>query len=275
MLSPTDPRPRAAPRALDLTTATRPGSSRTAATAPARHAAGDVGTCGPTVRAPRVDGPRERLARAGVEALSDAELVAILLGTGVPGQPVEVLAARVLAESGGLGGLERSGLGALSDLAGIGVGKACRLLAALEVGRRVVATPLVRGEPIASSRDVDRAMRARLGHLDHEVFVAIALDAKLRATAEVRVAQGGLTAAHVTPSDVFRALVREAAAAVIFVHNHPSGDPSPSPEDMTLTEQLARAGAVLGVRVLDHLVLGREGYFSFLDAGLLTAAEAA
>jgi DNA repair protein RadC len=215
------------------------------------------------------------LARTGVEALSDAELVAILLGTGVPGQPVEVLAARLLAEAGGLAGLERSGLGALSELAGIGAGKACRLLAALEMGRRVVTTPLVRGHRIGSSRDVYRAMRTRLGRLDHEVFVAIALDAKNRATAELRVAQGGLTAAQVTPADVFRALLREAASAVVFVHNHPSGDPSPSAEDIALTDRLSRAGAVLGVRVLDHLVLGRDGYFSFLDAGMLAGAEVA
>ncbi len=210
------------------------------------------------------------MARMGAEALAEAELVAVLLGTGAAGEPVSVLSARLLEAAGGLAGLERMGIGALASLPGVGPTKASRILAALELGRRVVERPLSRGARIASSRDVDAALRPRLGRACAEHFIAIPLDAKNRAIGEIRVAVGGLTACPVAPSDVFRALVREAAAGVIFVHNHPSGEPQPSPEDVALTERLVRAGELLGVRVLDHVILGQEGYFSFLDAGMLT-----
>jgi DNA repair protein RadC len=228
-----------------------------------------------SARARRTEGPRERLARGGAEALSDAELVAILFGTGTPGMPVEVLAATVLAESGGLAGFERLGLGALASRGGVGDGKACRLLAAVEIGRRISTTPLLRGARIGSSRDIDAALRPRLGRAEVEHFLAIPLDAKNRPIGELRIASGGLSACPVAPSDVFRALLREAASGVVFVHNHPSGEPEPSPEDLHITERLVRAGALLGVRVLDHVIIARDSYFSFLDAGLLVRAEAA
>src|SRR5690606_18345940 len=122
-------------------------------------------------------------------------------------------------------------------------------------------------------RDVDAAMRPRLANADVEHFIAIALDAKNRPVAEISIARGGLAACPVSPADVFRALLREAAAGVVFVHNHPSGEPSPSAEDVALTDRLRRAGELLGVTVLDHVIIGREGYFSFLDAGLLGPAR--
>ena len=135
----------------------------------------------------------------------------------------------------------------------------------------MVARPLSRGTQIISSRDVDRAYRARLSDLDHERFLAIALDAKSRPLREIEIARGGLSACAVSPADVFRALLREAAASVIVVHNHPSGEPRPSEEDVALTDRLARAGELIGIRVLDHVVIARGGYFSFLDAGLIAA----
>ncbi len=220
-------------------------------------------------------GPRERLATAGVEALSDQELVAILLGTGARNESVEVLAARLLSHAGGIAGIGRLGAGGLARVRGVGAGKASRLLSALELGRRVASQPLRRGTRIASSRDVDAALRPRLARADAEHFIAIPLDAKNRPTGEIRIATGGLTACPVAPADVFRALVREAAAGVVFVHNHPSGEPSPSAEDVALTERLRRAGELLGIRVLDHVILGDEGYFSFLDSGLLGPSEVA
>lgn len=214
-------------------------------------------------------GPRERMRAVGTEGLSDAELLALLLGTGGRREPVVVLASRVLHEVGGLFALSRVGAGALEQLAGVGPTKAGRIMAAIELGRRVLTRPLTRSSRLGSSQDVDAAMRPRLGHLEMERFVAIALDAKNRPVAEVEVARGGLSACPVSPADVFRALLREAAAGVVFVHNHPSGEPSPSREDLALTERLRRAGELLGVHVLDHVIIGREGYFSFLDAGLL------
>lgn len=215
------------------------------------------------------EGPRERLGSVGPARLSNAELIALLLGTGTSRDPVGVLASRVLAEAGGLHGLAKLGPGALEQLSGLGPTKAARLVAAVELGRRVTARPLERRARISSSRDVDAAFRPRLADLDVELFCAVALDAKSRPIRELEIARGGLSACPVAPADVFRALVREAAASVIVVHNHPSGEPTPSPEDVALTDRLARAGEILGIRLLDHVVIGREGYFSFLDAGLL------
>lgn len=214
-------------------------------------------------------GPRERLRSVGQRRLGDAELLALLLGTGSRGEPVAVQAARLLHELGGLPNLAKLGPGALEQLVGVGPTKASRIIAAIELGRRVLTRPLHRRVRLSSSRDVDAAYRPQLADADAEVFFGIALDAKHRPIREIEIARGGLSACPVAPADVFRALLREAAAGVILVHNHPSGEPTPSSEDVRLTERLVQAGELLGVRVHDHVIVGREGYFSFLDAGLI------
>jgi DNA repair protein RadC len=218
-------------------------------------------------------GARERLRRVGVEVLSDEELVALILGTGIASAPVEVLAARLLRQVGGLAGLRRAGVGELATLPGIGQTKASRLVAAVELGRRAHQAARQLGPRIESSRDVDARMRPRLAQAEVERFLALALDAKNRVTAELEIAVGGLSACPVSPSDVFRALLREAASGAIFVHNHPSGDATPSADDIALTERLVRAGQIVGVRVLDHVIVAREGSFSFLDSGLLVPGD--
>jgi DNA repair protein RadC len=225
--------------------------------------------------APRPPGPRERLAETGAESLGDADLVALLLGTGQRGEPVAVAAARLLVDLGGLRKLGDATFGALAHRSGIGPSKASRLVAAAELGRRIVAAPLIPGEKLSSSREVDAVFRPRLAPAGVEHFLAVALNAKQRTIGAVRVSTGSLTACPVAPADVYRALLREAAAGVIFVHNHPSGNPQPSPEDMVLTDRLARAGALLGIQVLDHVIIGHEGYFSFADEGLLNATPEA
>lgn len=215
------------------------------------------------------DLPRERLRRRGVAALSDAELLMLLLGTGGRGRPVGQLAQELLVAARGLRGLERMGRGELAALPGFGESKACRILAALEIGRRVACRPLPLGAKLSSSAAVAEALGPRLSASEREHFIAIPLDARNRPLGELHIATGSLTACPVSPADVFRALLREAAAGVIVVHNHPSGEPSPSPEDLALTQRLDQAGELLGVRLIDHLIVGREGYFSFVDAGLL------
>jgi DNA repair protein RadC len=214
-------------------------------------------------------GPRERLRLYGPCALSDADLVALLLGTGTADEPVSLAAARLLHRLGGLHGLGRAAASELEEQLGIGATKAARLLAAIELGARVSARPLQLDAPITSSRDVYSALRARVRGQMREHFFAVALDAKNRPLSEIQVATGGLLACGVTPSDVFRPVLRAGAAGVIFAHNHPSGDPTPSEQDIDITERLCQAGDLLGVQVLDHLVLGDGSYFSFLDRGLL------
>ncbi len=217
------------------------------------------------------EGPRERLQRMGSAALSDEELVALLLGTGGAGEPVTVLAARLLREVGGLGGLARDGRGGLAARRGLGATKAARIVAALELGRRLGAAPWSLGRAIVSSADVRACVSAALASAEREHLLALALDVRHRLLAEVHVAVGGQSGCAVVPADLFRLLLREAAARVIVVHNHPSGDPTPSPDDIALTARLVNAGAMLGIPVVDHVIIGRESHFSFVDEGLLRA----
>ncbi len=218
-------------------------------------------------------GPRERLSRLGAEALSDDELVAILLGTGSRGESVLTLASRVLRRSRGLTGLECFGVGQLAEISGVGSTKASRILAALEVGRRVLARPLQRGAALSSSRCVYEAFRPRLGRSVKEYFLAIPMDARNRPMGEIQLSVGGLTACPVLPADVFRALLREAAVSVIFIHNHPSNDPTPSEADIALTQRLCCCGKMLGIRVLDHVIIASNDYFSFADANYLDGKD--
>jgi DNA repair protein RadC len=214
-------------------------------------------------------GPRERLHERGLESLSDAELVALLLGTGTQADPVMPLAERLLGAVGGLRGLSSSGTGELLRVRGVGATKAARLVAGIELGRRVHARPLVRGARMGSSEDIFRAFGPQLAHLPHEELWAVALDARHRVLARVLLARGGLSACPVTPGDVFRPLIREAASALVLVHNHPSGVAEPSREDVALSAHIASAGKLLGIALLDHVVVAAEGYVSLLDSGLL------
>lgn len=214
-------------------------------------------------------GPRERLCMHGAGALSEAELLAVILGTGSRDEPVSVLAARVLDELHGLTGLGRATLTELAERKGIGVGKAARVLAALELGVRVSGRPFHPKRPICSSRDVDAALRPRLRDEPREHFVALCLDVRNRPIGERVIAVGSLDSCMFTPADAFRPALSEAASAVVFVHNHPSGEPSPSEEDRRMTNRLLEVSELLGIRLLDHIILGAKGYFSFLDAGLL------
>ncbi|MDW8364043.1 MAG: DNA repair protein RadC [Myxococcales bacterium] len=227
------------------------------------------GTASEGVALRGTDGPRERLLTHGARTLSDAELVAVLLGTGRRGEPVEVLAARLVAQVGGPHGLSNTGAGTLAAIEGVGEAKAARLLAALELGARAMRPALVRGCAFGSSRDVHACYGPALGRERLEWFVAVALDARNRVLAEMRSGPAGPAGCPVSPGDVMRMLLREAAAGALFVHNHPSGEPDPSAEDAELTRRLVEAGRLLGVRVIDHVIVTADRWFSFADAGLL------
>ncbi|MGO8998023.1 MAG: JAB domain-containing protein [Polyangiaceae bacterium] len=214
--------------------------------------------------------PRERAVEDGLDALSDAELVALVLGTGRVGEPIAVFAAALLEESGGVAGLARAGLGELAARRGVGPAKAARLAAAIELGRRVAATVARQTDArFPSSSAVDGWARPRLAALDHEELWALILDGHQGLRAARRVASGGLHGLHIGARDPLRFVLRDGGSAFVLVHNHPSGDPAPSPEDVRFTEEVARAADIVGVPLLDHVIVARGGYASLLDAGVL------
>ncbi len=212
--------------------------------------------------------PRERLLHSGAAALSDGELVALVLGTGH-------------ARSGGALGIAHSLFGRFNDLRtlfaatpaelgavrGVGAARAASLVAAGELARRLGAERLERGMQITSSSSVHGHFGPLLADEKRERFFALLLDTKNRLLDSVRISEGSLAASLVHPREAFRPAVRAAAASVIFLHNHPSGDPTPSSEDRRITERLRRAGELLGIPMLDHVVVARDGYFSFADSG--------
>ena len=192
-----------------------------------------------------------------------------MLGTGRVGEPIAVLAAALLEESGGVGGLARAGLGELSARRGRGPAKAARLAGAIELGRRVAASAARRADArFPTSTAVDGWARPRLAPLDHEELWALVLDGHQGLRAARRVASGGLHGLHVGARDPLRFALRDGGSSFVLVHNHPSGDPAPSAEDVRFTQEVARAADVVGVPLLDHVIVARSGYVSMLDDGV-------
>lgn len=220
---------------------------------------------------PLSERPRERLRQKGAPALGDAELLALLLGTGTGGENAVDAARRILGAQGGVDRLARLGLGALEQLPGIGVAKAARIIAALELGQRVVERRLdgARRARFGCSVDIFEAFRGRLGALQQEVVLVLGLNNKNELIREEVVARGSIDECLVGPREVFRPMIAEAAARIVLLHNHPSGDPSPSPQDVALTRRLAAVGDLVGIPLLDHLVIGRSSFSSLRDLGLL------
>jgi DNA repair protein RadC len=214
--------------------------------------------------------PRERLLRYGPETLTDGQLLAILLGNGHARGTALDISMALLNRPGGLQGLGQDGIRELCAVRGIGPAKAAVIKAALEIGKRATSVPLTTGQRVTSSRDVFGYYRPLLRDLRREVFKVILLDGKNTIIKDVTVSEGSLTLSIVHPREAFVPAVRESAAAVIFVHNHPSGDPEASPEDRALTQRLVSAGEIMGIRVLDHVIIGDIRYFSFADQGWLT-----
>jgi DNA repair protein RadC len=214
---------------------------------------------------PRTDRPRERLTESGAAALSDAELVALLLRTGDRQRDALGVAARLLERFAGLRGLARASAREMCSAPGVGPAKTASLLAALELGRRLEGRRLSAGVALRSPADIDRHFRPELRDVRQEHFCVVLLDARHRVLRTETVSRGTLTASLVHPREVFRPALREAAAAMVLVHNHPSGDPSPSAEDREVTARLVRAGEILGVRVLDHVILAERGFVSLRE----------
>ena len=219
---------------------------------------------------PRSDRPRERLVDLGVQALSTAELLALLMGSGGPDRSALHLGHSVLmACSGSLRRIARDPVVTLTAIPGIGIARAVTVHAALELGRRLAGEERQPGTAIQSPRDVVQWYAPRMEDLPVEEFHVAVLDAQHRLERDITVTRGILNSSLVHPREVFREAIAERAAAVILVHNHPSGDPAPSADDRKVTEQLAAAGRVLDIPVHDHVIIGRGRYTSFAEAGLL------
>ncbi|MDP6977868.1 MAG: DNA repair protein RadC [Myxococcota bacterium] len=213
------------------------------------------------------DRPRERLTRDGASALSDAEVLALLFRTGGAGHDALALARDLLARTSGLRGLLPFDPGEHADTPGLGPAKLASLAAAIELGRRLQVRRLEAGARIENPASIYRHFHPRLRDCEHERFLAVLLDSRHCVVGERLISQGTLTASLVHPREVFRPALRASAAAIVVVHNHPSGDPAPSTEDREVTRRLERAGRLIGVRVLDHVVVAERGYFSFRESG--------
>ena len=214
------------------------------------------------------DRPRERLASQGPAALSEAELVAILLRTGTRGESALRLAESLLHDCGGVAGLRHFRYDELLGRRGIGRAKAAQLLAAVELGRRFARAEVEARPSIQSPEDVAELLRYEIGGREQEHLMVVLLDTRNRLLRTVEVYVGSLNTSLIRIGEVFREAVRTNAAAVIVAHNHPSGDPSPSPEDIAVTRALVEAGRLLDIEVLDHLIIGKDRHLSLRQAGL-------
>jgi DNA repair protein RadC len=214
---------------------------------------------------PVADRPRERLLRLGPAALGDHELVAVLLGTGVRARDALAVAGHLLAEIDGVAGLARCAPERLCRLRGVGPSRAVRLIAAIELGRRALAGPRPARPRLSTPAAVGAYLLPDHSRYREERFGVLLLDTKHRVVRVVLLAQGTLDASLVHPREVFRAAAEHSAAAVVLFHNHPSGDPSPSVDDLQLTRRLVEAGELMGIAVIDHVVLGDGRWQSVRD----------
>lgn len=219
--------------------------------------------------APPGQRPRERLNRSGPDVLTDAEVLAVILGTGGR-EGVLDLAHRVLRESGGPGGLARAQPGQLAGIRGIGPAKAAEIVAALELGRRAARDLGADRPAITCAEDAVALLEPKLVHLETETSLALLLDRKHRVLAESRIGVGGIAHAPLDAREVFAAALRHpGVAAVLVAHNHPSGDPAPSPDDLAVTRRLARAADLLGIEFVDHVIVAARGATSLAEMGVV------
>jgi DNA repair protein RadC len=223
----------------------------------------------PTIRdLPVSERPRERLRERGAAALSSAELLAIILRTGTPSENVLALASRALARFGGLAGLAKASFGELCGERGVGEAKAAQVKAALELGRRLLSTQAEERATVHSPQDVANLVMADMDLLDQEHLRVLLLNTKNQVLAMPEIYKGNVNSTLVRVGELFREAIREGCPALIVVHNHPSGDPTPSRDDVEMTRQMVEAGQLLGIDVLDHIVIGRQSYISLRERGL-------
>ncbi len=218
---------------------------------------------------PEDERPRERLIKWGADKLSEAELLAIVLRTGSRELSAIDLARQLLQVCGGFRGLDSKSIGELCEVNGIGIAKAAQIKAALEIGKRVAVEAARSLEIMNESADIDRLLRPHMRDLTREIFKVVMLTSRNALISERTVFEGTLTESMVHPREVIKIALTEAAARVVFVHNHPSGDPQPSAADKAITSRLVKACKLMNIDVLDHIIIGNDSYFSFADEGLM------
>ena len=217
---------------------------------------------------PASERPRERLRDYGPENLNNAELLAIILRVGTAAENVVHLAERLLATFGGLPGLRRATFSELRNEHGLGEAKAAQLQAALELGKRLLAAQPEERATVRSPQDVANLLRGEMALLEQEHLRVVLLNTRNQVMGVQEIYKGSVNAAQVRVGEVLRPAVRENCPALVVVHNHPSGDPTPSPQDIAVTKELVEAGKLLDIEVLDHIIIGQGGHVSMKERGL-------
>lgn len=214
------------------------------------------------------DRPRERLFLAGASSLSTSELLAIILNTGIRGESVTSMSQRMLASHGGLAGLMRMDVVELAEIKGLGKAKAAKVKAALEIGRRVSMLAEDDRPRVGTPEDIVTLLGVEMSVLEQEELHAVLLDTKHHILTTVKIYTGSVSSISVRMADIFKPAVRHSATAIALVHNHPSGDPTPSAADIQMTRDAVAAGKLLEVAVIDHVIIGRGKHVSLKRLGL-------
>jgi len=218
---------------------------------------------------PLSERPRERLQKLGAEALSAQEILAVILGRGVAGESVMVTAQRLLSEFGNLKGIADASVEELSQVRGIGIAKAAQIKAAFELSSRLEGYAEAGDKPVVKTpEDVNSLVRGRLRGKKKEYFLALLLDTRNQLIKVAEISIGSLDTSIVHPREVFKEAISASAASVVFVHNHPSGDPEASEDDIRLSKRLAEAGELVGIEVLDHIIIADKKFLSLKREGL-------
>ena len=217
---------------------------------------------------PQSERPRERLQKYGASALSDYELIAILLRNGSIGESVLNLSTRVVSEYKGLGGVAKASYGELCGMHGIGDAKACQILAAIELAKRLTSLHPDARAVIRSPQDVFNLLSAEMGFLVQEHLKVLLLNTKNEVLATHEIYKGNVNSAVIRVSEVLRPAIRENCPNIIIVHNHPSGDPTPSPEDIMVTRQIRQCAEMMDIELLDHVIIGDQRFVSLKERGL-------
>ena len=218
---------------------------------------------------PKSERPRERLIKFGPEALSAQELLALIIGRGIPKKSVMNISQELLARFGNIKAISQASIEALSEIRGVGLAKAAQIKACFELGKRQDLEPELKNYDIKNPQSVVKAIRASIKDKAKEHFKLILLDTRNKIIGISTISIGTLNASLVHPREIFKEAIIHNSASVVLAHNHPSGDPEPSEEDLTITKRLVESGKILGIEVIDHIIIGKTNFSSFKERGLI------